>query len=393
MSSEYSFGEVTAWQEVDLAYIRSVMNFDVPEITAAGIFPSVEQIDLFSRELAKHQEVRTTESEEEDIPQTHDDQQSENAATGGDKNSTLSGSSPNGSIIEHTRLSLLLKKFLETSQTSGHYFLCEHGNLVKISNWLNSIPLSLPDRFVFGTAPVSMMDNISVNMLYRYAAIYATKRPVPLSIRFPKKEPSDLPQFTELCDKHNILDLYLWLSNRFPKYFIEKENCMELKEYALRVIQSTLEKSMLKQKYSHSQTFRSRRQRMCGPAGDITDLPASLPSRLRNEMLESLKDIPDEEWYTFPNESFSGEETVEKSGEKRRTKKTEGNNTRIFPSKDIPSKNSNIANGDDKAAKSVKVMKKHENKDKSSHGVKVATPGGERITRSADGRKIQKWIN
>mmetsp|Transcript_48098 Transcript_48098/g.95270 ORF Transcript_48098/g.95270 Transcript_48098/m.95270 type:complete len:502 (-) Transcript_48098:8-1513(-) len=51
LSSNYKIGKVTAWQEVDLAYVRSVMAFDVPEISAAGIFPSSDVIEAFSQQL------------------------------------------------------------------------------------------------------------------------------------------------------------------------------------------------------------------------------------------------------------------------------------------------------------------------------------------------------
>jgi hypothetical protein len=36
LSSNYKVGLVTTWQEADLAYVRAVLNFDVPEIDYAG---------------------------------------------------------------------------------------------------------------------------------------------------------------------------------------------------------------------------------------------------------------------------------------------------------------------------------------------------------------------
>ncbi len=38
MASKYDVGFVTAWQEVDLAYVRAVMEFDVPVMQTAGEF-------------------------------------------------------------------------------------------------------------------------------------------------------------------------------------------------------------------------------------------------------------------------------------------------------------------------------------------------------------------
>ena len=156
LSSEYDFGEVTAWQEMDLAYVRSVMKYDVPPVKAAGVFPSVEQIDLFSRELMKFEDVEKEEKEGAAGQDTEAEQDDEgnavediltSASRAASKTKTESEPEATGaSLVSHTRLSLLLKKFVETSQTSGDYFLCEHSDLMRISNWLNSIPLTLTDR-------------------------------------------------------------------------------------------------------------------------------------------------------------------------------------------------------------------------------------------------------
>ena len=47
-NSKYKVGEVTSWQDIDLAYVKAVMNWDIPQIKSAGIFPSVEQVLVFS---------------------------------------------------------------------------------------------------------------------------------------------------------------------------------------------------------------------------------------------------------------------------------------------------------------------------------------------------------
>jgi DNA phosphorothioation-dependent restriction protein DptG len=43
------------------------------------------------------------------------------------------------------RLSTILKQFVEMSRTSGHYFLANHTGLIVLSNWLYSIPLTIPE--------------------------------------------------------------------------------------------------------------------------------------------------------------------------------------------------------------------------------------------------------
>jgi hypothetical protein len=233
--------------------------------------------------------------------------------------------------------------------------------------------------------------------------MYATNRPVPLKIRFPKRKPTDLVQFTEFCDKHNILDLYLWLANRFPKYFIEKENCLELKEFALKIIQSTLENSMLKHQYSHSQVFRSQRKRMHEEGVPSTELPHTLSVETRNDMLEFLQKTPEEEWHMFPNESYSGEETVTRSsrfggGGQNSNGGKQGNRNGSSFKRGGKHVDRDDRNGGGKTSiegdnRLKKQPKKVYSKNGAPRAVKVATADKERITKSADGRKIQKWNN
>jgi hypothetical protein len=55
--------------------------------------------------------------------------------------------------------------------------------------------------------------------------------------RFPPTVPKDVVELSDLCTKHNIIDLYLWLSNRFPAHFVERELALLQKEVAIALIQ------------------------------------------------------------------------------------------------------------------------------------------------------------
>lgn len=102
LSSKFKEGLVTTWQECDLAYVKAVLDWEIAPITHAGLFPSVEQVQLFSDQL--------------------------------------------GVDAENTKLSFLMDKFIDLSQMNGKYFLCNHGDMVTVANWLHPIPLSLADK-------------------------------------------------------------------------------------------------------------------------------------------------------------------------------------------------------------------------------------------------------
>jgi hypothetical protein len=201
-------------QEADLAYVRAVMSWDIPQITRAGIFPSVEQIEMFSKLLKTAAEASQKriedlkgdgEAEDDDIDVEVDvgnvplagapeasaavlvTSEGEGQATGTnnlteekteqrngqkEKKSNNNNSSNNNknnknkknkkdskaeeeerrissqALVDNTRLSTLLSRFVELSQMDGRYFLCDHEAIVLVSNWLHSIPLSLSDRYV-----------------------------------------------------------------------------------------------------------------------------------------------------------------------------------------------------------------------------------------------------
>lgn len=50
------------------------------------------------------------------------------------------------SVDTKVRLASLLQRFTELAQIDGRYFLCDMSTVAIVSNWLHSIPLSLPDR-------------------------------------------------------------------------------------------------------------------------------------------------------------------------------------------------------------------------------------------------------
>ena len=104
-------------------------------------------------------------------------------------NHLQSSPSPTSKGSENIRLASLLERFVELSKMDGRFYLCDHQDMIVISNWLHSIPLTLAERFTFANAPVSLRDTLSTNVLYQFAATYALRRPVALNIRLSRHKP------------------------------------------------------------------------------------------------------------------------------------------------------------------------------------------------------------
>lgn len=136
-------------------------------------------------------------------------------------------------------------------------------------------------------------------LLYQFAATYAMRRPVALNVRLSRQKPRDVIELSDLCTKHNSLDLYLWLSFRFPEYFVEQELCLDQKAFAINVIESSLDRPELQHKFSHSQAYSIMRKK------SKESIPDGLPPikygiSIRATTAENLRKISSDELYVYP---------------------------------------------------------------------------------------------
>ena len=326
LSSKYKVGYVTAWQEADLAYIRAVMQWDVQALDRAGIFPSVQQIEIFSEQLRKMGEedraAAAVSVAEADADLDHDALK----PTGTGKKSKKTQAAAFASTItaptspvneKNIRLSAVLDRFTQASQLDGRFFLCDHENMNLVGNWLHTVPLTLADRFVFSNAPVSTRDQVSMHMLYQFAATYAQGRPVALNVRLAHRLPKDVEELGVLLTKHNVLDLYIWLSFRFPKYFVERELALSQKKHAVQNIQLSLEGSLVQAKYSHSADYIKTRTKLI--ARSVDGLPPASFGSVHHSTREILKAVAPDVLAVFPH---LVEEMGDKDGPTSATKST-----------------------------------------------------------------------
>lgn len=165
--------------------------------------------------------------------------------------------------------------------------------------------MTIMNRFVFATAPSNTRDVMSMNQLYHFAATYAMKRPVAINIRLPAHPPQNLVDLSLLCYKYNILDLYAWLAQRFPKYFVEKELSIQQRAHAGSLIQRTLESPQLRAAISLMREYNSVLYVMMEKSGSEDRRSAHVPpanpafDHVRALCLELLLKIPEDELTNF----------------------------------------------------------------------------------------------
>jgi ATP-dependent RNA helicase SUPV3L1/SUV3 len=77
--------------------------------------------------------------------------------------------------------------------------------------------LSLEDRFNFCFAPVNIRDPKAMFHLLRFASAYSQKVPVNIAMGMPKGSARNDAELLDLETKHQVLSMYLWLSNHFKE--------------------------------------------------------------------------------------------------------------------------------------------------------------------------------
>lgn len=124
------------------------------------------------------------------------------------------------------------------------------------------------------------------------------RKPVALNVRLSRAKPRDVLELSDLCLKHNVLDLYLWLSIRYPEFFVERDLCLEQKSFAIECIQESLESSHLLHRFSHSAEYKAMRVKFLG--GKTQGVPSASYGAVRASYEQNIASIHESDLYVFP---------------------------------------------------------------------------------------------
>lgn len=168
--SRYPEGLTTTLQLDDLDYLIECLQKPFDDVQKVGLFPFFEQVELFAAQLS------------------------------------------------NITFATLLEQFAENCKLDGSYFLCHHMHIRKIANMLEKVPgLSLEERFNFCFAPVNIRDPKAMFHLMRFATTYAQEIPVNIQMGIPTSSARNDAELLDLETKHQVLSMYMWLSNHFKE--------------------------------------------------------------------------------------------------------------------------------------------------------------------------------
>ncbi|XP_059175521.1 ATP-dependent RNA helicase SUV3 homolog, mitochondrial-like isoform X2 [Physella acuta] len=176
-NTAYQHGEVTTFYAKDLNILKDIIQQHIEPITQGGLHPTADQIELFAYHLPK---------------------------------ATLSN------LIEIFELSCALDKNM--------FFMCKMDDFKFLADMIQHVPLPLRVRYVFCCAPISVKQPFSCTMFLQFARRFSRNEPLTLDwlcqrLGWPLRAAGNLTELVHLECVFDVLDLYLWLSYRFPDMF------------------------------------------------------------------------------------------------------------------------------------------------------------------------------
>eukprot|EP00803_Ostreobium_quekettii_P007030 evm.model.scf_827.5 EVM.evm.TU.scf_827.5 scf_827:49902-60555(+) len=196
-NSVYPDGLVTCLNKEDLDRVAEVLSSPPGggPMPAAGLFPEFPQIELFASQMPSED------------------------------------------------LSTLLWRLSEEAKLDGLYFLCKNEGMMQIAKMLQGIPqLSLRDRYTFCMAPANTRDPRVMASIKEFATVYSRGYPVPCRVFVSEDMPSTEEQLRHLETSHQIVSMWLYLSNRFDEQaFPGQETGMLLAAKIIRLMDSGLQ--------------------------------------------------------------------------------------------------------------------------------------------------------
>ena len=147
--------------------------------------------------------------------------------------------------LSRCHLSSLLPYYSECIEIDSNDEAFRFGDFrekVDVSFHLNDIRMPLELRHLLTAAPVKGMEPRAVEHFKQMVLALLNNKEVRLNIELPPRVPGDAWALRDLEVTFSMIDVYLWLSLRFPDDFVERDLAMKKAEQATRMITKYLER-------------------------------------------------------------------------------------------------------------------------------------------------------
>lgn len=179
---------MTTFNRSDLPILKHILKQPLEKISRAGLHPTAEQIELFGYHL------------------------------------------PDYSLVD------LIRVFVSICRIDdGQYFLSKFDDIQYLASIIDHIPLKLKVKYTFATSPISEKQTFACACFVKFVRSYSNNEAVTVDtlrrmLGWPLRVPANLNEVSHLECVYDVLDLYLWLSYRFPEVFIDHSQCREMRD-------------------------------------------------------------------------------------------------------------------------------------------------------------------
>jgi len=209
-------GLITAVNQEDLEYIRDTFSRQLGPISQAGLFPPSDKVQLFAEEKAS----------------------------------------------SHLSFSSIWDEIASLAQVDGTFFLCSFEEIKARAQVIEDLPLSIETKYTLCMCPVDIDIPKQVVAFAEFSRELAFEGCVRLgkamSQVYPAKNWKDM---NDLESTYKILDMYLWLAQRFRDAFVDIENATLVRNECCRVLQNCLNSKKLITSLDSKQTSLPKRKR------------------------------------------------------------------------------------------------------------------------------------
>ena len=200
-----SEGLVTSTESRNLGTLRKALVADTPLLIAAGVAPTMEQLEQFAISLAPR--LAGLAPQFDPLDDVSNPPYESPAALA----SRVANKLPFSSILR------LFASYAHTD--SKNFFIADLDEMARVASLIDDVQLEFRDRYMFALAPVHLDDPLHVAALRRYARHHADRGLVSVGLRVPMNVPKTSEQVASLEGVHRVFDLYIWLSRVFSVSF------------------------------------------------------------------------------------------------------------------------------------------------------------------------------
>ncbi|XP_074601092.1 suv3 RNA helicase [Brevipalpus obovatus] len=249
-NTDYDTGFVTTMRSEDLPTLKKLLQTTVNPIPGVGLQPTADQVELFAYYL----------------PQA--------------------------------TLSHLMDVFVSLCEiNSSNYFICDMAPFKSLAEMIQHINLPLRARYVFCCSPINQNYPFVCSMFTQFARKYSTNEPVTIdwlceSIGWPLPIPKTLTSLQHLETVFDVLELYLWLSYRFPDLFPDGASVRKVQAELDTIIHEGLADIVRLIQVSVEPRVKipntRRRSRQNSPLSSTTSSPSSSTGQIVSEEISKL---------------------------------------------------------------------------------------------------------